>query len=98
MIKGVKGLNRVCSVGFKPFLFKVVDSGLVARTTSKGKHLIFENENGLLYVKWNAENELAELDITPSTQIEFIGTLDQGKMDKSFNQRIILESYRILKE
>lgn len=96
LIKGVKGLNRVCSVGFKPFLFKVVDSGLVARTTSKGKHLIFENPDGLLYVKWNAQNELENLDIDQDTEIEFIGTLDQGQMDHSFNRRIILDSYRII--
>lgn len=96
LVANVKDLTRVCSQGFKPFLFLVKDSNLIARTTSKGKHLIFENEDGLLYVMWNAEKELEHLDITPDTEIEFIGTLDQGKMDKSYNNRIILQSYRII--
>ena len=98
LVKGVKELNRVCSQGYKPFLFLIRDCHLIARTSSKGKHLIFENEKGLLYIKWNAENELESLNIGPHTTIEFIGTLDQGKMDHSFNQRVILESYRIINE
>ena len=98
LIDEVKGIDRITGQNFRPLRFLVETDGLQMRTMSQGKHLIFDDDNGFWFVKWNAGDDFEKLfeQVDDTTRIRFMGTLDRGFIGRKYNRRMIVDNYELL--
>lgn len=97
LIDLVHEIDRITGQEFRPVKFMVETDGLELSVSNSGKHLKFLDSNGFLFVKWNAAEEINNLnDFDESKKVRLIGSLDKGFLDKSYNLRMVVDKYEVL--
>lgn len=98
LIDKVKYITQVSGQGFESPRFMVDVDNLTVFKTKNEKHLLFEDEYGTYYIKYNAGEEYDQIEnlIEPKTKVRFIGTLYSGPWGRSYKRQFIIESYEIL--
>ena len=98
LIDRVKQISFVSGQGYESPRFMVEANDLIVSKTKNEKHLIFEDEYGTYYIKYNAGAEYDKIvdDFDGSSNVRFIGTLYSGPWGRSYKRQFIIDSYEIM--
>ena len=90
LINGVRMIDWITGEGFRPLKFLIREESMSVRTMTNGKHLVFESADGMLFIKWNAGNQMENY--ADKTRFCFTGTLDAGYFGRKWSRRMIVDS------